>query len=187
MDLSLNAKLKLTTKEIFMKSLLDLCKIKPVKKITVKDIVDTSGAARQTFYNHFADKYDLINYVYKYNVNIIFKEYNETMDFYECIYKIYKFFIDNKQYFLHISRMECQNNFKDYLFENTRKFYINAVINQDGEDEVDYRLKYIIDSTCYGAIGLCMDWMKNNMNETPEKMAAKIVDCIHPELKKYLK
>lgn len=34
----------------------------PVEKITVKEICDTCGVTRQTFYRNFQDKYDLINW-----------------------------------------------------------------------------------------------------------------------------
>lgn len=42
----------------------------PVEKITVKEICDTCGVTRQTFYRNFQDKYDLINwYLYNYPSN----------------------------------------------------------------------------------------------------------------------
>ena len=42
----------------------------PVEKITVKEICDTCGVTRQTFYRNFQDKYDLINwYLYNYSSN----------------------------------------------------------------------------------------------------------------------
>ena len=36
----------------------------PVEKITVKEIVDECGTTRQTFYRHFLDEYDLINWYF---------------------------------------------------------------------------------------------------------------------------
>lgn len=36
----------------------------PVEKITVKEICDTCGVTRQTFYRNFQDKYDLIKLVF---------------------------------------------------------------------------------------------------------------------------
>ena len=36
----------------------------PVEKITVKEICDTCGVTRQTFYRNFQDKYDLINWYF---------------------------------------------------------------------------------------------------------------------------
>ena len=34
----------------------------PIERITVRQIVELSGTTRQTFYRHFQDKYDLINW-----------------------------------------------------------------------------------------------------------------------------
>ena len=39
-------------------------KTTPVEKITVKEIVDACGTTRQTFYRHFQDKYDLVNWYF---------------------------------------------------------------------------------------------------------------------------
>ncbi|WP_347519866.1 hypothetical protein [Ruminococcus sp. AF31-8BH] len=36
----------------------------PLEKITVKEIVEVSESTRQTFYPHFKDKYDLINWYF---------------------------------------------------------------------------------------------------------------------------
>lgn len=36
----------------------------PVERITVKEIADTCGTTRQTFYRNFQDKYDLINWYF---------------------------------------------------------------------------------------------------------------------------
>lgn len=36
---------------------------KPVEKITIKDITDKSGVIRPTFYNHFQDKYELLEWI----------------------------------------------------------------------------------------------------------------------------
>lgn len=42
----------------------------PIERITVRQIVELSGTTRQTFYRHFQDKYDLINwYLYNYPSN----------------------------------------------------------------------------------------------------------------------
>ncbi len=168
-----------------MSSLLELSREKPIEKITVQDILDHSGAARQTFYNHFRDKYDLINYVYQDKVESFFNKYYETLDLHECICQVYILFANNKHFYTHIAKMENQNSFKEFLFDNTREFYINAIQSKLGKSEIGNRLAYIIDYTCHGATGLCFHWFMNGMKDTPEEMASKLVDCIHPEMKKY--
>ena len=47
-------------KEILANGLLDLCHKKDLSQVTVKDLLETTGVSRQTFYNHFLDKNDLI-------------------------------------------------------------------------------------------------------------------------------
>ena len=39
-------------------------KTTPVDKITIREIVQTCGTTRQTFYRNFLDKYDLINWYF---------------------------------------------------------------------------------------------------------------------------
>ena len=48
-----------------MDSFMKLCVSNPIHQITVEAIVLDCGISKQTFYNHFKDKYDLMNYVYK--------------------------------------------------------------------------------------------------------------------------
>ena len=40
-------------KEILANGLLDLCHKKDLSQETVKDLLETTGVSRQTFYNHF--------------------------------------------------------------------------------------------------------------------------------------
>ena len=35
----------------------------PIEKITIKEITDKAGVIRPTFYNHFQDKYELIEWI----------------------------------------------------------------------------------------------------------------------------
>ena len=37
----------------------------PIEKITIKEITDKAGVIRPTFYNHFQDKYEIIEYILK--------------------------------------------------------------------------------------------------------------------------
>lgn len=54
----------LDIKKMIVDNFLELCERKDLSKITVKDIQEKTGLSRQTFYNHFKDKDDLIQYSY---------------------------------------------------------------------------------------------------------------------------
>ena len=49
-----------TTKEILTESFREIAEMKPINKITVRDITDNCGYSPATFYRHFKDKYELI-------------------------------------------------------------------------------------------------------------------------------
>ena len=44
-------------------SLKELVVKRPVEKITIKEITDRAGVIRPTFYNHFQDKFELIEWI----------------------------------------------------------------------------------------------------------------------------
>lgn len=54
----------LNVESIIMDALLDLCAEQPLMRVTVKQILQKSGVSRQTFYNHFLDKSDLVCRIY---------------------------------------------------------------------------------------------------------------------------
>ena len=45
---------------LLAESFKELAKKHPIEKITIKEITDLAGVIRPTFYNHFQDKYELL-------------------------------------------------------------------------------------------------------------------------------
>ena len=52
------------TKQALANSLRHLLEKKSLSKITIKDIVEDCGVNRQTFYYHFQDVYDLVDWIF---------------------------------------------------------------------------------------------------------------------------
>ncbi|WP_288221854.1 hypothetical protein [uncultured Clostridium sp.] len=46
----------ISVKEILVEGMLELCEIKSLEKITIKELLIETRVSRQTFYNHFLDK-----------------------------------------------------------------------------------------------------------------------------------
>ena len=93
-------------KEILANGLLDLCHKKDLSQVTVKDLLETTGVSRQTFYNHFKDKYDLIKWIY---LNEVILKIENDDDWTEKYKEIFKYFIENRQMVLNIYNCEAQN------------------------------------------------------------------------------
>lgn len=54
---------KATIDRLLAESFKELVIITPVEKITIKEITDRAGVIRPTFYNHFQDKYELLEWI----------------------------------------------------------------------------------------------------------------------------
>ena len=54
-----------TTEEALVAGMKHLITVMPFEKITVKEIADAAHVKRPTFYNHFKDKYDVVEYILK--------------------------------------------------------------------------------------------------------------------------
>ena len=54
----------LITKRALASSLKELMKAQPLTKISVGDICEKCGMNRKSFYYHFCDKYDLVNWIF---------------------------------------------------------------------------------------------------------------------------
>lgn len=53
------------TKLVIMRVFENLLSVKPLEKITVKDITDQCGISRNTFYYHYQDIYQVFNGIYR--------------------------------------------------------------------------------------------------------------------------
>lgn len=53
-----------TTRQSFANALIHLSEQQPINKMTVVDIAAEAGLSVRTFYNVFADKYDLVGWIY---------------------------------------------------------------------------------------------------------------------------
>lgn len=100
-------------KEALAKSFGELLLVHPFEKITIKMITDNIGVIRPTFYNHFIDKYEVLEWIcYK----DIFEDLGILVDqnmFSEAIEILFHKIEDNKAFYLKAVKVQGQNAFND--------------------------------------------------------------------------
>ena len=174
-------------KSLLAESLIKLSKTRNIKHITVQDIVDNCGGGRQTFYNHFNDKYDLIMWIHNKQIEAIFADYGVNNNWYECLQKTYIMALENKHFYKNAFDPAGEQK---YIFDITFKnmqVYINKTISKEFDNKiVPVNLCYVIDFYSYGQIETVIKWIKRGMKESPEFMADIAIICMPSELKKYL-
>lgn len=167
-------------KEIFAKTLLDLLNEKKLEKITINDLIGRTGASRQTFYNHFRDKNDLIQWIYVNYILTAFKNPGETslnynfylIDYYNRILKYKKFMVQ-------AIKLEGQNNLKsfiqDYLVSWERKWFETLYNNKYHSHPPD-NFYFITEYHSVGCVNMNLKWIEQNFPLRPEEIANHITN-----------
>lgn len=158
-------------KDILADGLLTLCDNKPLDRITIKELLEQTGVSRQSFYNHFKDKNDLIQYIY---LSRIIPEYNnseEKMDFHMALLKSLK---RMKEYHIFLKQaclMEGQNCLKDYIFEHCRDFDLSWHQTLYGKEPMPQTLRFATEYHATASSSMTLSWILSDMPPSCEEMA----------------
>lgn len=163
------------TKDLYKNTLLSLAKARPLNRITLKDILNGSQTAKQTFYNHFADKYALINYVLFDFVEEI--EKTHALRSYQGVLSVLSFTKENSYFFSAIAKNDNPCNFQEFFYRWCVNYYTVALHKEFGLKVISPKIKIAIDFYCHGAVGIYIDWIHSGMVEAKELIAAAIVNC----------
>lgn len=174
----------LMTKRELATSLKKLMQKKPLEKIRVKDVVADCGVNRQTFYYHFKDIYDLLDWIYKTEAVDRIAGYKTYDTWKQGYYMIFKYVADNHAF--------CMNTFYSLGRDHLDKFLYNItfhlLIGVIDEISVELNIKkeqknFVAEVYTFILIGLVVKWMKNGMKENPEDIIEKLNKLIEGEIK----
>lgn len=164
--------------KILANALLDLCQKKKLESITIKDILDETGVSRQTFYNRFRDKSDLIQWTYENLVLSEFHKAGDTASYYENTLNYCRALEQYRFFMRQAYQLEGQNNLKDAIHEYASAYDYEWHLRHYGEDELPEDFKFISHYHSIGSIFLEMEWICSNDKDrmTPEEIAKKITE-----------
>ncbi len=107
----------LATKRQLADSLKKQMKVKPLEKISVSDICEDCNLNRKSFYYHFKDKYDLVNWIF--DDEFLNKIDPDSYEFgWDMIQDVCDLFYNNRDFYLAALERRGQNSFHDYVFKS---------------------------------------------------------------------
>ena len=169
------------TKRALANSLKELTKNNSLEKITIKDISEHCGVNRQTFYYHFHDKFDLINWIYYSEAVESISDYSNYDHWSKAIHKIFIYLSNNKTFYIKALKMDGQNSFSNYLFNITHEIIKKVVDDTVQTQEMNVTEKeknFVADFYTHALTGLTVQWIKDGLQETPESLTERIRDMI---------
>ena len=167
------------TKRALEQSLKNLLLKKPLTKITVGDITDDCGINRMTFYYHFKDIYDLVEWSCLEDAKRALDEKKTYDTWQQGLLQIFKAFQENKPFILNVYRCVHREQVEKYLQPLVDQLLLN-VINEEaaGITVRDEDKQFIAQIYSYMFIGLMLDWIKDDMREDPQQIVEKLSKLI---------
>ena len=167
------------TKRALEQSLKNLLLKKPLTKITVGDITDDCGINRLTYYYHFKDIYDLVEWSCLEDAKRALDEKKTYDTWQQGLLQIFKAVQENKPFILNVYRCVHREQVEKYLQPLVDQLLLN-VINEEaaGITVRDEDKQFIAQVYSYMFIGLMLDWIKDDMREDPQQIVEKLSKLI---------
>ncbi|MEG2513628.1 MAG: TetR/AcrR family transcriptional regulator C-terminal domain-containing protein [Acetivibrio sp.] len=157
------------TKRALEQSLKNLLLNKPLNKITISDIAKDCGINRMTFYYHFKDIYDLVEWACLEDARKALEE-NKTYDTWQQgLIQIFHAVRENKPFIMNVYRCIDREQAEKYLkplADNLLMGVVNECSPKITVREEDKKFIAQVYSYCF--IGLLLDWIKEDMKQEPE-------------------
>lgn len=167
------------TKRALEQSLKNLLLKKPLTKITVGDITEDCGINRMTFYYHFKDIYDLVEWSCLEDAKRALEEKKTYDTWQQGLLQIFKAVQENKPFILNVYHCVHREQVEKYLQPLVDQLLLN-VINEEaaGITVRDEDKQFIAQVYSYMFIGLMLDWIKDDMREDPQQIVEKLSKLI---------
>lgn len=179
------------TKKLISSTFVELLSSKPFDKITIKDIVDACGINRNTFYYYYSDIYDLLEEIFKKELNEIVEGHRETGSYVEGLIKVANVAYEHKKLINNICSSRSYEYLENYMYKSCKHIMIDVVTNAaTGLDVPDEDIEFIASFYEYAFIGIISEWFRTGMRESPTKFASQlwlVVDGIRRALRKSAK
>ncbi|BEP28053.1 dihydroxyacetone kinase transcriptional activator DhaS [Helicovermis profundi] len=169
----------LITKKALADSIKQLMKTHPLAKISIQKIVSNCNLSRKTFYYHFQDKFDLVNWIFITEISKKIANCNHYENWTEGTYRTLEYLMRNKYFYVNAFNTPGQNSFDecfynfcfDILMCAISELSINMII-----PSIDK--KFIADFYTHAFVGITIQWVKNGMKDSPSDLVEGINNVI---------
>ena len=156
------------TKIAMAQSLKRMLLIKDLDKITISDITNDCGINRQTFYYHFKDIYDLLEWIFA-NEFITIKNWQENFKY------VLDYMLENKKFIIKTYNSLSRKTLLDFLFNQYNTIFIDIINDVSKNYNITKENKiFIANFYKYGFAGVIENWIVTEMKESPENIIKKL-------------
>lgn len=175
------------TKRAIRSSFIKLLNEKPLKQISVRDIVDDCGINRNTFYYHYQDIPALMESIIKDDADRIIRENQKIESIEECLNAIVSFSLQNRQAVLHIYRSINRDIFEQYqwrICEYAVTCYIDGLLQGHSVTSTDRNV--LISYVKCLSFGVVIGWLESGLREDIQLLIHRICELKQGDLERII-
>lgn len=170
---------KLTTKRAIGYAFKDLLKEKSFNKITITDIANNCAINRQTFYYHFQDIKDLVEWLCIDEVDNILNKNDECEKWEDKFLMIFKVVLKEKEVVENIYHSVSVEVLRTNLCRLVYPIIYSEIVEESkGKNLREEDKKFITDFYKYAFVSIVLDWIDKGMIENPEIIVLKVSNLI---------
>lgn len=165
------------TRQAIIRAFLQLLEERPLSKITVKDIVDTCGINRNTFYYHFEDIPALIEAISKDEMDRLVQNHAKVDSLEDCLMIAVDFILEKKRIVLHLYNSNNRDLYERELMEICHYVvgtYFDSLFEGQPCDPADKEI--LVRSYRCWCFGLLMDWLNQGLREDVKPMLKRLCE-----------
>ena len=169
-----------TTKLALEASLKKLLLHKKIDKITINDLTADCGISRMSFYYHFKDIYDLVEWVCVEDGKRALQDKKTYNTWQEGMQQIFEAVMENKTFILNVYSAVSREKIESYLNKLTYQLIADVVEERcTGIDLAEENKEFIAEFYKYGFVGVMLDWIGRGMKDEYKKIVEKMSITLH--------
>lgn len=159
------------TKKALAEALKQLLTRKPINKITINDITEQCGISRMTFYYHFKDIYDLVEWTLEEATQQIIGENRYADNWQQGFLDLLKEVKDNQKLYMNVYRSMDREAIERYLLKKVEPLLMPVVEKEAAGMGISPEGKRVVAIFyTYAFIGVVLDWISKGMPLTPQQV-----------------
>ena len=168
------------TKRALEQSLKNLLQQKPLSKITISDITEDCGISRMTFYYHFKDIYDLVEWACAEDAARALQNKKTYDTWQQGFVQIFHAVRENKVFVMNVYRCVNREQVEKYLVPLTDQLIMGVITERAAGMTVrEADQQFIAQVYSYAFVGIMLDWIRDDMRADPEELVNRLAMVIH--------
>ena len=167
------------TKRALEDSLKHLLLQKPLNKITINDIAEDCGINRMTFYYHFKDIYDLVEWSCLEDAQRALDGKKSYETWQQGFVQIFHAVRENKVFVMNVYRCVNREQVEKYLVPLTDQPIMGVITERAvGMTVREADQQFIAQVYSYAFVGIMLDWIRDDMRADPEELVNRLAMVI---------